>query len=84
MAGPLLLAIFVELLSLKTICLGFSLSPIFGWNREAAIDNIKNLLSLRTSFPCTRANPHLYTILSPQSWSTMKSPLFLFSLIEQK
>jgi hypothetical protein len=84
MAGSLLLAVFVESPPLKIVCVDFSLSPIFSWNGEADIGNTKSLFSLCTSFPCTRANLRLYTILSPQSWSTMKSPLFLFSLIEQK
>jgi hypothetical protein len=77
MAGCLLCAVLVGSLPLKIICVGFSLSPISSWNGEAAIDNFKNLLSLCTSFSCTRANLLPYTILCPQSWSTLKSQSFL-------
>ena len=87
-AGSLLLAAPGESLPLKTTCLCFPVSPVSTWNGEASTDNVKNLFSLctlfRRSFRCVRANPQLYTILSPQSWSTMKPPFLLFLLIKQK
>lgn len=84
MAGALVLAGFLESLPLKTTCLAFPVSPVSSWNAEAIIANIKNRSPHRNSFLYASPNPHLYTILSPQSWSNVKSPLSLFWLIEQK
>ena len=87
-AGSLLLPALVESLPLETTCLCFPASPVSTWNVEASTGNVNNLFSLctlfRRSFGCITANPHLYTILPPQSWSTMKPPFLLFLLIEQK
>lgn len=84
MTSSLLCAVFVESLPLKIIRVGFPVSLVFSWNGEASVDNIKNFFSLCASFFRAGANPHLYTILSPQSWSTMNSAFLLFWLTKQK